>query len=164
MKVTFQGNPLSLSGHQVRVGELFKNFHVVKNDLSPLSFTETHGVRIFLTVPSLDTPVCDMEVKTFNERASSLPEVTIYTVSMDLPFAQERWCGSSGVNSVVTVSDYKDRSFAEATGTLIQELGLLTRAAFVVDSQNEIVHVEYLDEITEQPDFESILSAAKSAK
>ena len=161
MKVTFQGSPLTLLGSQIKVGDVFPDFTATKTDLSPLTFADTSGVRIFLAVPSIDTPVCDLEVITFNNRISEIPGVSVYTVSMDLPFAQARWCGANKVEAVQTVSDYKDRSFAEETGTLIDELGLLTRAAFVVDSEGKVVHVEYLEEITEQPNFDAILEAAK---
>lgn len=119
---------------------------------------------MFLTVPSIDTPVCDMEVKTFNGKIDSLDGVTCYTVSMDLPFAQGRWCALEGVEKVKTLSDYKYRSFGMATGTYAKELGLLTRALFVVDSNNNITFVEYLDEITDQPTYDAILEAAKAAK
>jgi len=163
MKITFQGNPLTLTGAQLKPGDTLKDFIVTKNDLSPLTLADTKGIRIFLTVPSLDTPVCDMEIREFNKRAAGLPNVTIYTISMDLPFAQARWCGAAGVNSVTTVSDYKDKTFAAATGTLIAELGLLTRAAFVVDSTGKVTYTEYLSEITDQPNFDAILAAAKSA-
>ena len=162
MKVTFQGNPLTLVGTQVKVGDTLKDFAVSKNDLSPLTLKDTSGVRIFLAVPSLDTPVCDLEVITFNKRTAELPGVSVYTMSMDLPFAQARWCGAAGVETVVTASDYKDRQFGAATGTLIEELGLLTRAAFVVDANGVVTHVEYLNEITEQPNFDAIIAAAKS--
>ena len=162
MKVTFQGDPLTLVGKQIQIGDVFPDFTVAKNDLSSLTFTDTKGVRIFLAVPSLDTPVCDLEVMTFNNRVSEIPGVSIYTISMDLPFAQARWCGAGGVEAVITASDYKDHAFAKATGTFIEELGLLTRAAFVVDPSNKVIHVEYLKEITEQPDFDAILEAAKS--
>jgi len=161
MKVTFQGNPLELVGKQIKVGDQFPDFTVTKNDLSTLTLTDTSGIRIFLTVPSLDTPVCDLEVMTFNQRASEIPGVSVYTLSMDLPFAQARWCGANAVDGVVTASDYKERSFADATGTFIKELALLTRAVFVVDATGAIVYVQYLEEITEQPDFDAILEAAK---
>ncbi|WP_027633841.1 thiol peroxidase [Clostridium hydrogeniformans] len=163
MKITFAGNPMTLVHDEVKVGDTLKDFVVVKNDLSPLSLKDTEGVRVFLAVPSIDTPVCDLEVATFNERIAEIDGVTVYTISMDLPFAQARWCGAKGVKHVVTASDYKDRSFAKATGTYIEELGLLTRAAFVVDKNNKIVHVEYLEEITNQPNFDEILEAAKKA-
>lgn len=161
-QITFQGNPLSLKGTQLKVGDTFPNFTVAKNDLSPLTLADTSGVRIFLTVPSLDTPVCDIEVMTFNKRASEIAGVSIYTVSADLPFAQARWCGANTVEAVTTVSDYNGNSFANATGTFINELALLTRAAFVVDGAGAIKHVEYLVEITEQPDFDAIIAAAKA--
>ncbi len=164
MQVNFKGNPVTLVGKEVKVGDTFRDFVVSKNDLSPLTLKDTKGVRIFLTVPSVDTSVCDLEVRTFNEKVSELKGVTVYTVSMDLPFAQARWCAAEGIENVVTVSDYKDRAFGEATGTYVKELGLLTRAAFVVDSDNKVTHVEYLGEIAEQPKFEEIINAAKAAK
>jgi len=163
MQVTFQGNPLTLVGKQIQVGDTLPTFTVAQNDLSPMSLEDTNGVRIFLSVPSLDTPVCDTEIRTFNQRATEIPGVSVHTLSMDLPFAQARWCGAAGIEAVTTASDYKDRSFAEATGTFIEELGLLTRAAFVVDANNVVKHVEYLKEITEQPNFDAILNAAKTA-
>ncbi|MCL2376575.1 MAG: thiol peroxidase [Defluviitaleaceae bacterium] len=162
MKVTFMGNPLTLVGAQLKQGDMLANFTVAKNDLSPLTLADTQGkTRILLTVPSLDTPVCDMEIREFNKRAAEMPNVAIYTISMDLPFAQARWCGAAGVENVITASDYKDKAFAAATGALIEELGLLTRAAFVVDASGKVVYAEYLDEITEQPNYDAILAAAK---
>ena len=161
MKVTFQGNPLTLEGTQVKVGDNAPNFTVVNNDLNEVSLNDTKGKRIFLTVPSLDTPVCDTEVRRFNEEASKLDNVTVYTVSMDLPFAQARWCGAAGVNNVVTVSDYKDKVFSKNYGAYINELGLLTRAVFVVDENNKVTYVEYLNEITEEPNYAKALEALK---
>ena len=161
MQVTFQGNPLTLEGVQVKVGDNAPNFTVINNDLNPVSLNDTKGKRVFLTVPSLDTPVCDTEVRRFNEEASKLDNVTIYTISMDLPFAQARWCGAAGINNVITVSDYKDREFAKNYGAYINELGLLTRAVFVVDENNKITYVEYLNEITEEPNYDKALDALK---
>ena len=161
MKVTFQGNPLTLEGVQVKVGDNAPDFTVVSNDLNPVSLNDTKGKRIFLTVPSLDTPVCDTEVRRFNEEASKLDNVTIYTVSMDLPFAQARWCGAAGINNVVTVSDYKDKEFSKNYGAYINELGLSTRAVFVVDENNKVTYVEYLNEITEEPNYDKALEALR---
>ena len=161
MKVTFQGNPLTLEGTQVKVGDNAPSFTVVNNDLGEVSLNDTKGKRIFLTVPSLDTPVCDTEVRRFNEEASKLDNVTVYTISMDLPFAQARWCGAAGVNNVVTVSDYKDKVFSKNYGAYINELGLLTRAVFVVDENNKVTYVEYLNEITEEPNYDKALEALK---
>lgn len=164
MKVKFQGNEVTLEGKELKVGDVFPDFSVSDNSLRPVSLKDTKGVRVFLTVPSLDTPVCDLEIKTFNKRASEISGVTVYTVSMDLPFAQSRWCGSEGVENVVTVSDYKDRNFGQNTGTYVKELGLLARTAFVVDSSNKITYVNYLSEITDYPNYDEILNAAKQAK
>lgn len=150
MKVTFQGNPLTLEGTQVKVGDTAPDFTVVDNDLNPFKLSDTKGKRVFLTVPSLDTPVCDTEVRRFNQEAAKLGDVTIYTISMDLPFAQGRWCGGAEIDKVKTVSDYKDREFGKNYGVYINELGLLSRAVFVVDENNKIVYVEYLNEITEE--------------
>ena len=161
MKVTFQGNPLTLEGTQVKVGDTAPDFTVVNNDLNPLKLSDTKGKRVFLTVPSLDTPVCDTEVRRFNQEASKLGDVTIYTISMDLPFAQARWCGSAGIDKVVTASDYKDREFGKNYGVYINELGLLSRAVFVVDENNKVTYVEYLNEITEEPNYDNALAALK---
>ena len=148
MKVTFQGNPLTLEGTQVKVGDTAPDFTVVDNDLNPFKLSDTKGKRVFLTVPSLDTPVCDTEVRRFNQEAAKLGDVTIYTISMDLPFAQGRWCGGAEIDKVKTVSDYKDREFGKNYGVYIKELGLLSRAVFVIDENNKIVYVEYLNEIS----------------
>ena len=161
MKVTFQGNPLTLEGTQVKVGDNAPDFTVVGNDLNPIKFSETKGKRILLGVPSLDTPVCDMEVRKFNEEASKLNDVTVCTISMDLPFAQARWCGGAGIDKVITASDYKDREFGKNYGVHINELGLLSRAVFVVDENNKVAYVEYLSEITEEPNYDNALAALK---
>lgn len=163
MQVTFKGSPLTLVGTPVTVGAAFPDFTVTGNDLSPVSLADTQGVRIILTVPSVDTPTCETEVVTFNKRASEIPGVSVYTVSLDLPFAQSRFCGAQGIDAVRTVSDYKDHSFGKATGTYIAELGLLARAAFVVNAAGTVVHVEYVRETAEQPDYDAILAAAKNA-
>lgn len=163
-QVKFMGNPLTLEGKKLNEGESFREFTVINNDLSELKYSDTKGIRIFLTVPSIDTEVCDMEVRKFNEKASKLENVTVYTISMDLPFAQKRWCGTAGIDNVKVVSDYKSRSFGEVTGTFIKELALLTRASFVVDSEGKIIFVEYLEEITKEPTYEDILEAVKRAK
>lgn len=161
MKVTFQGAPLTLEGTQVKVGDTAPNFTVVGNDLNPVSLNDTKGKRVFLSVPSIDTPVCDTEVRKFNTEASKLNNVEVYTISMDLPFAQARWCGAAGIENVKTVSDYKDREFGKNYGVYINELGLLSRAVFVVDENNKVVYVEYLQEITEEPNYEAVLNALK---
>ena len=161
MKVTFNGAPLTLEGNQVKVGDIAPDFTVVGNDLNPVNFSDIEGKKILVAVPSIDTPVCDMEVRKFNQEASKLNNVKVYTISMDLPFAQARWCGNSGIENVVTVSDYKDREFSKAYGLYIKELGLVSRAVIVVDENNKIVYTEYLDEITNEPNYEKALEFVK---
>jgi len=162
--VKFAGTPMNLKGQEVKVGEVFRNFTVTTNDLKDFTLNDTKGVRIFLTVPSLDTGVCDLEVRSFNEKVQTLDNVTCYTISLDLPFAQARWCGNAGVDKVITLSDYKTRNFGEVTGTFVEELALLARCSFVVDSEGKVVFVEYLEEITTEPSYDKIIEAAKNAK
>lgn len=147
--------------NQVKVGDTAPDFLVVDNTLKDLTLSDTKGKRIFVTVPSLDTSVCDMEVRKFNEEASRLDDVTVYVVSMDLPFAQVRWCGNAGVDRVKTVSDYKQKSFGKNYGALIEEFCFLTRAIFVVDENNKITYVEYCKDVINEPDYESALNAVK---
>lgn len=164
MKVTFKGNEITLEGKSLSVGDNMPDFTVTNNSMEAVSLKDTKGVRVFLAVPSIDTPVCDLEIRTFNQRTAELNNVAIYTISMDLPFAQARWCGAEGIKNVVTLSDYKDRSFGESTGTYIKELGLLARSAFVVDSNNKVQYVEYVREVTEAPNYDDVLEAAKNTK
>ena len=161
MQVTFQGSPLTLKGTQVKVGDNAPDFIVIDNDLKPVKLSDTKGKRVFLTVPSLDTPVCDTEVRRFNSEATKLGDITIYTISMDLPFAQARWCGGAGIDKVKTLSDYKYRDFGKKYGVYINELGLLSRAVFVVDENNKITYIEYLNEITEEPNYDKALESLK---
>lgn len=161
MKITFNGDPITLVENQVKVGDTAPDFLVVDNTLKDLTLSDTKGKRIFVTVPSLDTSVCDMEVRKFNEEASKLDDVTVYVISMDLPFAQVRWCGNAGVDRVKTVSDYKQKSFGKNYGALIEEFCFLTRAIFVVDENNKITYVEYCKDVVNEPDYESALNAVK---
>lgn len=161
MKITFQGNPITLKGIQLRVGDKAPDFTLMNNELHPITLQDTKGKRIFVVVPSIDTGVCDMEVRKFNEEASKLDNVTIYTISMDLPFAQARWCGAAGIKNVITLSDYKNREFGDKYGVYINELGLLTRAIFVLDEDNNITYVEYCSEVTNEPDYAAALQVVK---
>ena len=159
---TMKGNPLTLAGPELKVGDEAPDFTLVGNDLKPVTLADTAGrVRILSTVPSLDTPVCDVETRRFNEEAANLPGVEILTVSMDLPFSQTRWCGAAGVKNVRTLSDYRERTFGPAYGVLIQELQLEARAVFVLDKDNTLRHVEYVKEVAEHPNYDAILAAAK---
>ncbi|MDD3311487.1 thiol peroxidase [Pseudodesulfovibrio sp.] len=159
----FEGNPLTLVGPELKVGDAAPDFTVTANDLAPASLADYKGkVVIVASVPSLDTPVCDMETRRFNTEAAALgDDVVILTVSMDLPFAQSRWCGAAGVEAVKTLSDHKDASFGLGWGALIKELRLLTRAVFVLDRKGTIAYVQYLKEITEEPDYAAALDAAR---
>jgi thiol peroxidase len=162
--VTIQGNPLTLLGKAVKAGDKAPDFQTLDNGLSPVNLANYQGkVVIISSVPSLDTPVCDLETRRFNEEAAKLgKDVVILTISMDLPFAQKRWCGTAGVTHVTTLSDHKDASFGLAYGVLIKELRLLARAVFVVDRQGGIRHVELVKEITSEPDYDAALAAARS--
>ncbi|GAB5989020.1 thiol peroxidase [Clostridium tetani] len=164
MNVTFKGNPVTLVGNELKLGDKAPDFTVVNNNMEDFSFKDTKGVRIISAIPSLDTPVCDLETKTFNKEASAIPNVTIYTIAMDLPFAQVRWCGDNGIDNLTTLSDFKDRIFGKNYGTYVKELGLLARAVFVIDSDDNIIYVEYVSEVGNQPNFEKVLEAAKNAK
>ena len=161
MNVKFDGNPITLVGECVNVGDNAPDFLVVDNGLNNVKLSNTSGKRIFLAIPSIDTPVCDMEVRKFNEEAAKLKNVTVYVVSMDLPFAQSRWCGNAGVENVKIVSDYKHKSFGNNYGTLVEELGLLSRAVFVVDENNKVTYVEYCEDIVNEPNYEKVLEAVK---
>ena len=161
MNITFQGNPVTLQKEAVKINEKMQPFTAVKNDMSELKSEETSGKRIFLSVPSLDTGVCSMEVAKFIKYAKELKDVTVYAVSMDLPFALDRWCQAKNNENVITLSDYKYHSFAIATATYVEELGLLTRAVFIVDDENTIRYVEYVNEITEEPNYDAVLACIK---
>jgi thiol peroxidase len=151
-------------GPELKAGEAAPDFHSVDNSLKPVDLASTgNGVRIFSVVPSLDTPVCDAQTKRFNEESGKLPNVKIYTFSMDLPFAQKRWCGAFGVDHVTMVSDHRDGSFGQAYGTLIKDLRILSRAIFVVDPANQLRYVEYVKEVGDHPNYEAALAAAKDA-
>ncbi|NHM30599.1 thiol peroxidase [Neobacillus terrae] len=163
--VTFKGNQVTLLGNEVKVGDKAPDFKVLANDLSEVSLENTKGqVRLITSVPSLDTGVCDAEVRRFNQEASQIDNVKILTVSVDLPFAQKRWCAAAGIENVQTLSDHRDLSFGEAYGVAIQELRLLARAVFVVDSSDTVTYVEYVSEATEHPNYEAAIEAAKQAK
>jgi len=161
---TLRGNPKTLIGPELKPGDTAPDFNVVDNSLNPVTLSDTgNKVRIISVVPSLDTPVCDAQTKKFNEEVANLPGVDILTVSMDLPFAQKRWCGAFGVDRVKMLSDHKDGSFGSNYGTLIKELRIESRAIFVVDPDNKIRHVEYVKEVADHPNYEAALAAARSA-
>ena len=161
---TMRGNPLTLIGPQLQPGDHAPDFNVVDGTLSPVNLEKTgRNVRIISVIPSLDTPVCDLQTKRFNEEAAQLNSVDILTVSMDLPFAQKRWCGVFGVDRVKMLSDHRNASFGEAYGTLIKDLRIESRAIFVVDQDNIIRYVEYVKEVADHPNYDAAPAAAKAA-
>ncbi len=162
MKVNFGGNPVELEGRVLRLGDKLEDFSAVKNDLSPFALSELQGRKLILAVPSLDTPVCDSEVRRFNEEATKIGDVSVVVVSMDLPFAQARWCGAAGVDNVLTVSDFREKDFSQKSGTYLSGIGLLARAIFLLDEENKVTYLEYVDEVTAHPDYDAALKAARA--
>ncbi|RPJ60905.1 MAG: thiol peroxidase [Acidobacteria bacterium] len=160
--VTLKGKPLTLLGAQLKVGDKAPDFVAVGKDLKPVKLADTKGkIRVFSVVPSLDTPVCDAQTRRFNQEAANLPGVGVYTISMDLPFAQSRWCAAAGVDKVIMLSDHKDASFGSNYGTLIKELRLDSRAIFVVDENDVIRHIEYVREVATHPSYDAALEATR---
>jgi len=163
-KVTFHNDPVTLLGNEVKVGDAAPEFSVLANDLSPVTLADSKGsIRLISVVPSIDTGVCAKQTRTFNEAATELSDdVKILTISVDLPFAQARWCGAEGIDAVQTLSDHRDLSFGEAYGVVIKELRLLARSIFVIDKDDKVVYVEYVSEVTDHPDYDKALEVVKN--
>ncbi len=161
--ITMRGNPLTLLGPVLRVGDRPADLQLLDNGLAPVALSSFEKkVRIVASVPSLDTPVCDMETRRFNEEAGRLgDDVVIITVSMDLPFAQKRWCGAAGIDRVITLSDHRDAAFGRTYGVLIKELRLLARAVFVLDGEGVVRYIEIVKEVGDEPDYGAVLDAVK---
>jgi len=161
--ITMKGKPLTLVGPEVKPGAPAPDFTVVANDLSDFRFSSLQGqVCVLSSVPSLDTPVCDIETRRFNDEATGLgAAVKLLTISMDLPFAQKRWCGAAGVENLKTFSDHREAAFGLAYGVLIKELRLLARAVFVVDQGGKVQHVQIVPELANEPDYEAVLQAVR---
>jgi len=161
--VTMRGNPITLVGNVVSVGDKAPDFVAVANDLKPVSWESYRGkVCIISAVPSLDTPICETSTRRFNEEAAGLgSNVTVLTISMDLPFAQRRWCAATGIARVETLSDHRDASFGMAYGLLIKDLRLLARAVMVVDRQGILQYMELVKETAQEPDYQAALDAAR---
>jgi thiol peroxidase len=162
-QVLWKNNPTETQGPELKPGDKApSNFTVAANDMSPVKGSDLAGkARILLTSPSLDTPVCDTEGRKFNVEAAKIPNVEIAFITVDLPFAQKRWCGAAGVDKVKTYSDYRDRSFGQAYGVFAPSKALHARAVFVVDKNDVIKHVEYVKEVTTEPNYAAALEAAK---
>ncbi len=163
--ITMRGNPMTLVGPELKAGQKAPAFTAVGKGMAPVTLDQFKGkVKIIAAIPSIDTPVCDAETRRFNEEAAKLPgDVQILTISMDLPFAQARWCGAAGVDKITTASDWRAAEFGQKYGALIKELHLLARAVFVLDKNDNVVYVEYVKEVAEQPNFEAALEAARKA-
>ena len=163
--VNWKGNPVTLSGTEVKVGDAAPtDFTLIADDMSPVTGADMSGkTRILCAVSSLDTPVCDTEMRKFNEEAANIPGVTVYAVSVDLPFAQKRWCGAAGIDNVTTLSDYKNRNFGDRWGVLAADKGLFARAVFVVGADDTVKHVEYVGEVGSEPNYKAALDAARNA-
>ncbi len=166
MVVTMKGNPVTLEGVRVRLGEKAPDFKVLSNDLNEISLKDFSGkIKLIASVPSLDTPVCDMEIHRFNEEASKISgDVIVIFISMDLPFAQKRFCAASGIDNVKTYSDHRDASFGTNYGVLIKEMRLLARAIFIIDKKDTIRYAEYVKEISSQPAYDAALKVLKEIK
>ena len=166
--VTLRGNPVTLVGPEIKPGQPAPDFTAVDNSLASVKFSDAKGkVLILSAVPSLDTPTCDTETRRFNIEAGKLPGgVEVWTISMDLPFAQKRWCAAAWASAVKTLSDFRERSFAPAYGTLVKDgplAGLSARAVFVVGKDGKVAHAEYVKDISQEPNYEAALAAAKKA-
>jgi thiol peroxidase len=161
--ITFKGNPFTLLGPALKTGDKAPDFKVVDNGLAAVTLASYSGkIKVISAVPSLDTPVCDTETRRFNQEAATLPEnVAVLTISLDLPFAQKRWCGAAGIDRVTTLSDYQERSFASAYGVLIKELKLLSRSIFVIDATDTIRYIQHVPEVTSEPDYAAVLAAVR---
>jgi thioredoxin-dependent peroxiredoxin len=161
--ITMKGQPLTLLGNELKVGDKAPDFEVAANDLSAVKFSSFSGkVCIIASVPSLDTSVCDIETRRFNQEAVALgPAVVVLTISMDLPFAQRRWCGAADAKNVKVFSDYRDANFGNAYGVLIKELKLLSRAVFVVDKSGILRYMQLVKELSSEPDYQAVLDAVK---
>jgi thiol peroxidase len=161
--VTLRGNSLTLLGKEVKVGDKAPDVELLDNALKPVKLSSYSGkVVVVSSVPSLDTPTCDMETRRFNMEAAKLSEaIVILTVSTDLPFAQKRWCGAAGVEKVKTLSDHRETAFGLSFGVLIKELRLLARSIFVLDKSGTVQYVQHVPEISKEPDYEAVIVAAK---
>lgn len=164
--VTFKGQPLTVLGDELKVGDAAPDVTVLDNDAQSVSLSSYRGrVCAICTVPSLDTPVCDQETRRFNEEAAGLgDDVVVLVVSTDLPFAQKRWCGAAGIDRVVTLSDHRDVAFGNAFGVLIKELRLLARSVFVIDPDGVVHYIQHVGELTNEPDYQAVLDAVKKVR
>jgi thiol peroxidase len=161
--VTFKGAGVTLIGPEIRAGQPAPDFQLPNTDLVEVSLKDFRGKVVLLTsVPSLDTPVCDLETRRFNQEVGQLGDrVQLVTVSMDLPFAQKRWCGAAGADHVMTLSDFRHHAFGHSYGVYMKDIGLLARAVFVIDQQGTVRYAQYVPEVTSEPDYQRALAAVQ---
>jgi len=162
MKVTSGGNPIELIGNEVKIGDIAKDFVLHRNDFSPATLKDYEGkIKVLSVVPSLDTGVCDAQTRKFNAALNERDDVVVITISNDLPFAQARWCGNAGLDNAITLSAHKDLSFAKDYGVLIEALRLLARAVFILDENNKVTYIEYVSEVSNEPNYDAALNHLK---
>ena len=163
VKITFAGNPLTLLGNEIKVGDAAPDFNAVGQGLSPVKLSDFAGkVKIINVVPSIDTPICDMQVRHFNQEAVSMGDVVIISVSLDLPFALSRYCAANGIDAVKTTSDHRETDFGLKYGFLIEGLRLLSRGIVVIDKNDQITYIEYVPEVASEPNYDNALTAVKA--
>ena len=162
--VTFKGSPLETVGTPPAVGQKAPDFTLVGNDMSPVNLADSSGkIRVLSVVPSIDTPVCDIQTKRFNAQLDELPENVVgYTISVDTPMAQSRWCGAAGVEKMKLLSDYKGNTFGKDYGLYIDSIGLLARSVFILDGEGNVVYSQIVPEIAQEPNYDEVLEKAKS--
>ncbi|SUO89796.1 thiol peroxidase [Streptococcus uberis] len=159
---TFIGKPVTLSGQQFQVGETAPDFKLITPSLEMKSLSDFKGKKVISVVPSIDTGICSTQTRTFNKELSELDDTHVITISVDLPFAQAKWCGAEGLDKAIMLSDYYDHSFGKAYGLLMEEWHLLARAVLVLDEDNQIVYTQYLENVNSEPDYISAITALKS--
>ena len=159
----FKNKPVTLAGKQVGIGHKVKDFTLINNNFETVKFSDykNYAFKVISVVPSLDTSVCDLQTKTVNNELSKNPRVVVLTISNDLPFAQRRWCGNSGLNNVIALSDYLNHEFANQFGLLMNEFKLLARSVFIINQNDEIVYAEYVDNMSTHPNYEALKLALK---
>lgn len=161
--VSARGNGLTLLGPDIAVGDKAPDFTVVDNDMQPVTLADAAGkVQLIASVPSLDTGVCDAMTRRFNQEVAALGDKLVaYTISMDLPFAQKRWCGNAGIEAIKTLSDYQERSFAQNWGLLVKENKLIARAIYIVDTDGKVAYRQIVPELPTEPDYDDAMAALK---
>lgn len=159
---TFIGKEVTILGQPLQVGDVAPDFTLINPSLERVSLSDFKGKKVISIVPSIDTGICSAQTRRFNQELSDMDNMTVITVSCDLPFAQKRWCGAEGLENAITLSDYYDNSFGKAYGVLMAEWNLLARAVLVLDEENRVTYVAYLDNVNEHPDYEAALAAVKN--